>query len=177
MIGFIIGALVSGTIASRMGWIEGLASAGLMTVLAAAILSRIRFPAAGAEQASVGTSDQLPRLALSHGERRRVIAICVLCLTYFVFIAAFEQWGGSFSLYVENHTDRVVSGFEAPTLWIHSAQALFVIVVGPIMLAVWSAPDDRGGVPGTAGEDGRRPATHRGCSGPWPFTGSLRSGR
>lgn len=136
MLGFIVGALVSGTIASRMGWIEGLASAGLMTVLAAVILSRIRFPAAGAEKASVGTGDRLPRLALSQSERRRVMAICILCLTYFVFITAFEQWGGSFSLYVENHSDRVVSGFEVPTLWIHSAQALFVIVVGPIMLAV-----------------------------------------
>ena len=57
---------------------------------------------------------------------------------------AFEQWGGSFSLWVENETDRVVSGFEVPTLWVHSTQALFVVVVGPIVLAVWNVLDDRG---------------------------------
>ena len=62
MLGFIIRALVSGTIASRMGWIEGLASTGLMTVLAAVILSRIRFPATGAEKAPVDPGDRLPRL-------------------------------------------------------------------------------------------------------------------
>ena len=66
------------------------------------------------------------------------MAICSICLAYLVFIAAFEQWGGSFSLYVQNTTDRVVAGFEIPTLWIHSAQALFVIIIGPIMLAIWS---------------------------------------
>ena len=143
MLGFIVGALVSGTIASRAGWIEGLAAAGVMTVLAATILSRIRLPTATAHAAS-GTAGHLPRLALEHRERRRAGAILALCLAYLVFIAAFEQWGGSFSLYVENQTDRVVAGFTVPTLWIHSVQALFVIVVGPVMLAIWNALDARG---------------------------------
>ena len=143
MLGFIIGALVSGTIASRLGWIEGLASAGLMTFVAAVLLSRVRLPASNVEPVT-DTGDGPSRLSLSPTERRRVAAICAVCITYFVFIAAFEQWGGSFSLWVENETDRVVSGFEIPTLWIHSVQALFVIIVGPVMLAVWNALDERG---------------------------------
>ena len=144
MVGFIVGALVSGTIASRVGWVEGLASAGVMMVLAAVTLSRVDRPVSKTEAARREAGPRRQRFSLTDGERRRILAICALCLTYFVFIAAFEQWGGSFSLYVENHTERVVSGFEIPTLWIHSAQALFVIVVGPIMLAVWNGLDDRG---------------------------------
>ena len=142
MFGFIVGALVSGTIASRIGWVEGLASAGLVIALAAVLLMRVRLAPVG--RAAAEPPARAGGWSLARPERRRVAAICALCLTYFVFIAAFEQWGGSFSLYVEHDTDRVVSGFEIPTLWIHSAQALFVIVIGPIMLAVWNALDQRG---------------------------------
>ena len=160
MVGFIVGALVSGTIASLMGWSQGLAAAGAMMVLAAVLLTRVR-PSAGASVgaslgSSLGTSVEASievssagaarprRPSLSRVERRRVAAICGMCVAYFVFIAAFEQWGGSFSLFVEHDTDRVVRGFEVPTLWIHSTQALFVLIVGPIMLAAWSALDERG---------------------------------
>ena len=144
MVGFIIGGLVSGAIASEVGWVEGLASAGLMVVLAAVLLSRIRFSAGSPAEAPGRVAVGPGGLSLPRGERRRVMAILAMCATYFVFIAAFEQWGGSFSLFVENDTDRLVSGFEIPTLWIHSSQALFVLVVGPIMLAVWNVLDDRG---------------------------------
>ena len=143
MVGFIIGGLVSGAIASEVGWVEGLASAGLMVVLAAVLLSRIRFSAGTADEPGPVAVNP-GGLSLSHAERRRIMAIGAMCVTYFVFIAAFEQWGGSFSLFVENDTDRLVSGFEIPTLWIHSSQALFVLVVGPIMLALWNVLDDRG---------------------------------
>ena len=144
MVGFVVGALISGMIASRVGWVEGLASAGAMLVVAAAMLSRLRpaGPAADPAPRQVGVAEGRP--ALTGGERRRILVILALCAAYFVFIAAFEQWGGSFSLYVENHTDRVVGGFEVPTLWIHSVQALFVLIVGPIMLVVWNGLDARG---------------------------------
>ena len=149
MVGFIVGALVSGTIASRMGWSEGLAAAAVMLVLAAVLLWRVRpsaqppaDPPMPTAPSATARNDGL--LALSGAERRRVVAIGAMCLTYFVFIAAFEQWGGSFSLFVENDTDRLLFGFEVPTLWVHSTQALFVIIVGPIMLAVWNALDERG---------------------------------
>ena len=143
MLGFIIGALISGTIASRAGWVEGLASAGVMMALAAIILARVRLPIS-IEGTSGEAGVRNRRFSLTQGERRRIAAICALCLAYFVFVAAFDQWGGSFSLYVQNTSDRVVAGFEIPTLWIHSAQALFVIIVGPIMLAIWSRLEGRG---------------------------------
>ena len=144
MLGFIIGALISGTIASSAGWVEGLASAGVMMALAAIILTRVRLPISKIEDTSGEAGVRSYRFSLTQGERRRIAAICALCLAYFVFVAAFDQWGGSFSLYVQNTSDRVVAGFEIPTLWIHSAQALFVIIVGPIMLAIWSRLEGRG---------------------------------
>ena len=138
MVGFIIGALISGAIASRMGWQQGLAAAVVMMVLAAITLPRTPTPDSK-KQRTTGDPDALPapRSPLRRAERRRLAASSVVCFAYFVFVAAFEQWGGSFSLYVQNTTNRVVAGFEIPTIWIHSAQALFVIIVGPIMLAVW----------------------------------------
>ena len=116
-----------------------MAATGVMMLLSAITLMRTRLPSSKAAESirSSGSSSRYS-VALTRFERRRVVAICSICLAYLVFIAAFEQWGGSFSLYVQNTTDRVVAGFEIPTLWIHSAQALFVIIIGPIMLAIWS---------------------------------------
>ena len=162
MLGFIIGGLVSGAVASQVGWIEGLASAGVMVVLAAVILSRIGLPVERSADEPGRVAVGPRKLSLSYAERRRIMAICALCLTYFVFIAAFEQWGGSFSLYVENDTDRVVSGFEIPTLWIHSAQALFVLVVGPIMFGGLERPGRPRRMSGAPGQNGRWTAAHRG---------------
>ena len=144
MVGFVVGALISGMIASRVGWVEGLASAGTMVVVAAVLLSRVRPAAAERSPAAHGAGLEDRRWSLTGGDRRRALAILALCFSYFVFMSAFEQWGGSFSLYVQNHSDRVVAGFEVPTLWIHSVQALFVLVVGPVMLVVWNALDERG---------------------------------
>lgn len=144
MVGFVVGALISGMIASLVGWVEGLASAGAMVVVAAVLLSRVRPAVAQRRPAAHGAGLGDRRWSLTDDDRRRVLAILALCFTYFVFMSAFEQWGGSFSLYVQNHTDRMVGGFEVPTLWIHSVQALFVLVVGPVMLVVWNALDERG---------------------------------
>ncbi len=160
MLGFIVGGVLSGSIMSNWGWPAGLASTAIMMAISAIQLQCTQLPRsreatstddesnAGNSEADATATDQgsamVALMSLTRPEKRRVTAICALCLGYFVFIAAFEQWAGSFSLYVQNTSERVIAGFEIPTLWIHSAQALFVILVGPVMLAVWSQLERRG---------------------------------
>ena len=121
MLGFIIGALVSGTIASRLGWIEGLASAGLMTFVAAVLLSRVRLPASNVEAVTDNRRRPIP-LSLSPTERRRVAAILAVASLLRVH-CRLRAVGGSFSLWVETKRSGG-GGSRSRTLWIHSVQAL-----------------------------------------------------
>ncbi len=155
MLGFFLGGLLSGSFATNLGWREALGVSGMMCAVAAVILMRIRIPSSrggrtdeGAEgQSTQGAAEAssteqqaglMALMSLSRPERRRVGAIGALALAYTVFIAAFDQWGGTFSLYVQNTSDRTIGGFEVPTLWIHSAQALFVVIIGPVNLWFWA---------------------------------------
>ncbi len=160
MLGFFLGGMLSGSVATNLGWREALAVSGAMCVVAAVVLMRARIPSSrgsrtdAAEgqttQGAVEASSTQPQaglmalMSLSRPERRRVGAIGALALAYMVFVAAFEQWGGTFSLYVQSTSDRTLGGFEVPTLWIHSAQALFVVIIGPINLWFWAFLERRG---------------------------------
>ncbi|HET9983062.1 MAG TPA: peptide MFS transporter [Longimicrobiales bacterium] len=75
---------------------------------------------------------------LTTGEKKRVAVIVVLFLFATIFWAAFEQAPTSLNLFARDYTDRVVFGWEMPTLWLQSANSLFVIALAPVFAAVWT---------------------------------------
>ncbi|MGK2857409.1 MAG: oligopeptide:H+ symporter, partial [Thermoanaerobaculia bacterium] len=48
-----------------------------------------------------------------------------------------EQAGSSMSLFAENLTNRVIFGWEVPTGWFQSINALFIILLAPVVGMVW----------------------------------------
>ncbi len=146
-LGFIVGALVAGGLLTRSGWRAALLSTAFMAAAAFAALLRLgaSFESNGGPALTEAAERKSFSLALTPPERNRVLAIAVLSMCYLFFLVAFDQWGGLFSLYVENNTDRTVGGFEVPTLWIHSAQSLFVILLGPVMIWTWKLASSRRG--------------------------------
>jgi POT family proton-dependent oligopeptide transporter len=74
---------------------------------------------------------------LSADERKRVLVIMVLFVFSVVFWAGFEQAPTSLNLFARDFTDRMIGGWEVPTLWLQSANSLFVILFAPVLAAVW----------------------------------------
>ena len=146
-LGFIVGALIAGSLLTRLGWRGALLSTSIMATLALLNLLRVgKRLEPGADGSAKTRAESEPfSWTLSRSERNRVVVIAVLSTCYLQFVAAFEQWGGSFSLYVQNNIDRVIGGFEVPTLWIHSSQSLFVILLGPAMIWMWARASTRYG--------------------------------
>ena len=70
-------------------------------------------------------------------EKRRIGAIFVLFLFSTLFWAGFEQAGSSLNLFADRITDRVVLGWEVPTSWLQSVNALFIIALAPVFAALW----------------------------------------
>jgi POT family proton-dependent oligopeptide transporter len=81
---------------------------------------------------------------LTRDEKKRVAVIVVLFLFATIFWSAFEQAPTSLNLFARDYTDRVIFGWEMPTLWLQSANSLFVITLAPVFAALWMALGKRG---------------------------------
>jgi POT family proton-dependent oligopeptide transporter len=81
---------------------------------------------------------------LTRDEKKRIVVIAVLFLFAVIFWSAFEQAPTSLNLFARDYTDRVIFGWEMPTLWLQSANSLFVIALAPVFAAVWVALGRRG---------------------------------
>jgi proton-dependent oligopeptide transporter, POT family len=76
---------------------------------------------------------------LNTDEKKRIGVIVVLFLFAVVFWSAFEQAPTSLNLFARDFTDRVVFGWEMPTLWLQSANSFFVITLAPVFAWIWIA--------------------------------------
>lgn len=81
---------------------------------------------------------------LTGDEKRRVVVIIVLFLFAAIFWSAFEQAPTSLNLFARDYTDRVVLGWEMPTLWLQAANSFFVILLAPVFAILWVALGKRG---------------------------------
>jgi POT family proton-dependent oligopeptide transporter len=133
--------------------IVGTGIAGLLAVMIAATVGLFSInPVAVAERMTVvimtvalcyfGYLFFLSRL--TSDEKKRVGVILVLFLFATIFWAAFEQAPTSLNLFARDYTDRVIFGWEMPTLWLQSANSLFVIALAPVFAALWVALGKRG---------------------------------
>jgi POT family proton-dependent oligopeptide transporter len=72
-------------------------------------------------------------------EKKRVIVIAVLFLASAMFWSGFEQVGSSLNLFARDYTQRYLAWFswEFPAGWLQSVNALFVILLAPVIAALW----------------------------------------
>ena len=83
------------------------------------------------------TAGQKSAAPLTKREQKRTAAIVILAVFVIAFWAAFEQAGSSLTLYANDQIDRNVFGFEVPTAWFQSLNPLFIVILAPIMSALW----------------------------------------
>jgi len=76
---------------------------------------------------------------LSAVERRRLGIIVVLFLAAALFWAGFEQTGSTFNLFADRYTRRQIAALSwtIPAGYFQSLGAVFVIVLAPLMAALW----------------------------------------
>ncbi|MBV8603439.1 MAG: peptide MFS transporter [Pelomonas sp.] len=113
--GSFFGTLLCGYLGEKLGWNYGFGLAGLFMLLGAlqfyfgqSILGGIGLePAAGAAPRDTGrTAD----LAEAHVVRDRLLVVGLLSFFTIFFWFAFEQAGGSMTIFAADYTDRVLSG-------------------------------------------------------------------
>ncbi len=70
-------------------------------------------------------------------EWKRVGVIFVLCFFNIFFWAGFEQAGGTFNLFAENNTNRMLFGWEMPAAWFQSVNSIWIIALAPVISVLW----------------------------------------
>lgn len=68
---------------------------------------------------------------------KRIGAIFVLFIASMIFWGIFEQMGLSIALFADRLTDNSLAGFEIPSAWYQSLNALFVIALAPLFAFAW----------------------------------------
>ncbi len=87
--------------------------------------------------AAIGASLGVSMLG-SHGEeRKRVIALFIVCFFVIVFWACYEQAGSSMNLFAANNTDLQVGSFHIPPAWFQNVNPGVIIIFAPVFAWIW----------------------------------------
>ncbi|MAX80874.1 MAG: MFS transporter [Crocinitomicaceae bacterium] len=68
----------------------------------------------------------------------RFIVLLISFIMVIIFWGAFEQAGGLMNLYTDTKTDRVLFGWEIPTIMFQSLNAGFIIIFASIVASFWA---------------------------------------
>ncbi len=75
--------------------------------------------------------------SLTKNERTRIWVIYIIAFFVIFFWAAFEQAGVSLTFFAANQTDRMIFGWEMPTAWFQSFNAVFIVLLAPVFAMIW----------------------------------------
>jgi POT family proton-dependent oligopeptide transporter len=70
-------------------------------------------------------------------ELKRVLVIFILFLFSIVFWMTYEQAGSSLTLFADRLTRTTILGWQFPSSWFQSVPAICVIILAPVMGAIW----------------------------------------
>jgi POT family proton-dependent oligopeptide transporter len=80
-------------------------------------------------------------------ERRRLAVIMVLFAGAAMFWFCFDQAGSTLNLFAERHTQNSLLGFDFPSSWFQSINAVFVVALAPVFAILWVVLAKRGKEP------------------------------
>jgi POT family proton-dependent oligopeptide transporter len=79
----------------------------------------------------------LAALCRDQDERRRMSLALLLCVAAALFWSGFEQAGSTMNLFARDLTDRTLFGTEIAAGALQSVNPLFIVLLAPVMGAVW----------------------------------------
>ena len=141
-LGAFIGPLIAGGLAQKVDWHLGFAIAGVGMVLG---LVQYVFGKRHIEAGIARLASRPKPVAAATGtgggftpeEWKRIAVIFVLFVFASIFWGAYEQAGSTLNLFGDRYSNNVVFGFAFPSSWYISVQALFVILLAPVIAWVW----------------------------------------
>ncbi|MBA3453987.1 MAG: peptide MFS transporter [Deltaproteobacteria bacterium] len=79
----------------------------------------------------------LYRSARNAAEKRGILAMIPLYIGAIGFFAIFEQAPTTLNIFADSLTQPVVLGFEVPSAWYQSVNAVFIVILAPVFAYLW----------------------------------------
>ena len=145
-LGAFLGPIVAGYLAQKVNWHAGFACAGVGMLFGVVqyVAGRGRLKAAVERLSARRVPPEGPGGVVSTAggftpeEWKRIAAVVVFFIFAGIFWGSYEQAGSTLNLFGDRYTRTTVFGFSFPSSWYVSVQALWVIILAPIMAWVWT---------------------------------------
>lgn len=85
--------------------------------------------------------------SLTKMEKDRILVIYIIAFFVIFFWSAFEQAGASLTFFAQEQTNRKIFGWTMPASYFQSFNALFIVLLAPVAVAVWNSMARRGKEP------------------------------
>lgn len=85
--------------------------------------------------------------SLTKIEKDRILVIYIVAFFVIFFWSAFEQAGASLTFFAQEQTNRVIFGWTMPASFFQVFNALFIVVLAPVAVAVWTTLGNKGKEP------------------------------
>ncbi|NQZ83184.1 MAG: peptide MFS transporter [Colwellia sp.] len=140
-LGAFLAPITVGVLGETVNWHYGFILAGcgmivgliLQLTLANKYLGEI-----GVQPSALRTKgEQKAHAPLTSDDKDRMKVILIMSMFSVMFWAGFEQAGGLFTIYASDFTDRTLFGFEIAASSFQSLNALFIIMLAPVVASVW----------------------------------------
>jgi POT family proton-dependent oligopeptide transporter len=141
-LGGFLGPIIAGYLAQKVDWHIGFACAGIGMFfgLVQYIVGKERLrPAIDKLSARRKETAQtsVKGAGLTAQEWKRIATVGILFLFAALFWGAYEQNGSTLNLFADRYTRLSLFGIGFPSSWFQAVPALFVIVLAPVMAALW----------------------------------------
>jgi POT family proton-dependent oligopeptide transporter len=151
-LGAFLAPLVCGTLGELYGWHYGFGAAGVGMCLGLAVYLRGgRYLPPEASEASVASvasvaSDGPGRAAAAARDdgRGNIPLLAGTALAVMLFRVAYEQTGNTFAIWADAAVDRHAFGLTIPVTWFQSLNPMFVFLLSPLLVRMWTARAARG---------------------------------
>jgi POT family proton-dependent oligopeptide transporter len=148
-VGAFAGPLVCGALAEAFGFPYGftVCALGMLVALATYLAGWRDLP-----PDTIRAQPLAPKALATKGGSGAVAAICLLILFDTLFKVAYVQESNILFVWVRDHTDRHVGGFEVPIAWLTSLDGLLCVVLTPVLMAIWRRAPSEGTAKGDLGK-------------------------
>jgi proton-dependent oligopeptide transporter, POT family len=147
-LGAFFSPLVCGTLGKYYGWHYGFAAAGV-GMIAGLIVYACGQKYLAEDQLSRDKDAHVEHPKLTKAEWGSIGALIVLAALNVAFWAIYEQQGNTIQLFADSNTDWHVFGWEMPSTWFQSFNALFIFMFAPLLNIFWGWQAKRGKEPGS----------------------------
>jgi POT family proton-dependent oligopeptide transporter len=142
-LGAFVAPVVTGALAKYEGWHAGFGFAGfgMMIGLIVYIVGQRHLPADTKREAAIASAP------LTVAERGRVAGLAMFWPLQMCFWIAQSQVWNVYNLWVRDHVNLRVAGFDTPVAWLQALDGLAPILVMPLVLAWWRRQAAKGREP------------------------------